>query len=416
MKKVVIIVVVALFAVISIGTYLLLINRPATRTDGLDDSDGFPNSAPLHEAESSREDGKYGTPPAAGDIQKEETIQAAIARIGPEKVSRRVMGARTELTLFGGGIGYVDVDSIVQNRDPYSVIALWQKHGALTGAGESLELEISDVFPEGTGYSAGFEQVIGGIPTAGRGRVRFDATGTVSISYSDLVDPDSANRNSVRIQQAEALVLARQAAARFVEPRRPRFEESQKSLIIETYGEGELQYVLGPGPGDELRSAWLLKIGTFNPYDALAVLIDAETGDVLSTKSVVKKMAVRSTTGCADVDFRVCDATRFNSNQCIDQAVVFGQRGDGTWGCYPNYSNPRRQEEKSTNAIVLGTAGGTDTATMAHEVFHAVFEEYSGPIEHGMVFALTALHAGGSNASWDRYNLRTPQTFFSVDV
>lgn len=48
-----------------------------------------------------------------------------------------------DLTMFSmthGEIGDVDVDSVLQDRNPSSVIALLKKHGELTGADESLEI------------------------------------------------------------------------------------------------------------------------------------------------------------------------------------------------------------------------------------------------------------------------------------
>ena len=77
-----------------------------------------------------------------------------------ERTPRRrsaTKGAHTSFSLTHGEIGYVDVDSIVQDRDPYSVIALLKDHRNRTGAGEWVEIEINYAQENNLwGYEASF--------------------------------------------------------------------------------------------------------------------------------------------------------------------------------------------------------------------------------------------------------------------
>lgn len=77
-------------------------------------------------------------------------------------------GAKIDFDLSDGDIGYVDVNSILQARNPYSVVALLKEHGSLTGAEESLEIEINSAGGTHRGHMARFSQVSGNRKGVGR--------------------------------------------------------------------------------------------------------------------------------------------------------------------------------------------------------------------------------------------------------
>lgn len=276
-------------AAFAMGAFVLLTGQPENRSIEPGDIKHMAGEAPLQEREFTG-DRAPAEVPLATDEEKDRAVQEALARIAPERSSRRVTGIRTEVWLSGGEIGFVDVESIVRDRDPHSVIALLQEHQVLTGAGESLEIEIDRVWrEEWGGYNAQYCQIIAGVSTPGRGSVLFEASGEVLSVNSILIDPSSARPNSVKILQAEAMALAGPAAVRFVEPQRPRFAAAEKPLrLVDSRLPPELRYILNPEDANELRAAWRIGVKTYNPPDDLEVLIDAETGEVIGVKSVMQ--------------------------------------------------------------------------------------------------------------------------------
>ena len=242
--------------------------------------------------------------------------------------------------MFGGEIGYVDAVSIVQERDPYSVVALLQTHHAYTGADESLELEIESTRRTHRGYIADFFQRIGGMPTEARGSVSFDSSGAVYTVYGDLFDPKAAVPGDVVIQQAEAEAIAYEAAIRFVEPRRGPFIESNEPLIVEPEVE-ELRYNATPDATNRLRPEWRVAVMTYQPFDDLVVSVDAKTGEVVQIKSRLRRHGRRKHScqqaECPAVEFRVCDGSTATRESCssttLPDTTIYGQRDDGTWGC-----------------------------------------------------------------------------------
>jgi len=314
MKKVAVIVAV-LLAVLAIGAYVLLTPRPMSLSEDPGEINPAADAAPVQKRKLSGDRAAAEVPLAADEV-KDRAVQEALARIAPEKVSRKVAGIRTEFSLSGGEIGFVDVESIVRDRDPHSVIALLQKHQVLTGAGESLELEIDRVYSTRRGgHRARYYQTIGGVPTPGRGSVGFEASGAVYNLGAILVDPSTARLSSVKILQPEAVALARPVAANFVEPQRPRFEEAGKPLrVVDARTPPELRYFLEPDAANELFAAWRIGVKTYNPPDDLEVLIDAETGAVLGVKSIMEIRPAQ--TACTGVAFRVCDGFNAQEESC----------------------------------------------------------------------------------------------------
>ena len=264
-----------------------------------------------------------------------EKADAALQSILEEPIRYSAKsGAKTEFDLDRGEIGYVDMDSILQDRDPYSIVALLQQHRAHTDAGELLELEIESARRTHRGYIADFFQLIGGVPTEARGSVSFDSSGAVYTVYGDLFDPEAAEVGNIVIQQAEAEAIAREAAVRFVEPRRGPFVESNEPLIVEPEVE-ELRYNPTTGDASRLRAEWRVAVMTYQPFDDLVVSVDAETGEVVRVKSRLKHSCQQ--TDCPSIEFRVCDGSTATQASCnsttLPDTTIYGQREDETWGC-----------------------------------------------------------------------------------
>lgn len=196
-------------------------------------------------------------------------------------------GAETEFELYLGEIGYVDVYSILQDRNSHSIVALVQHHRAYTGAGELLELEIESTGGTPERYNARFIQVIEGAPTQARGSVSFDSSGAVHSVYGSFLDTQSKGSGNVVIVQAEAESIALEAARRFSESRRA---ESAEPLKMEA-SPGELRYVAVPDTGNALRAEWRVPVSIYGPPFSVEVVVDAQTGNIVSVRSLVEPEA-----------------------------------------------------------------------------------------------------------------------------
>jgi len=179
-------------ALSAIAAYVFLLDRsqPPEAADAL---------RPVQQAEPSR---------IAPDTRTSPTGQGAAIVPDPVVRTTRTVGDLKVSRFKGGDIGYLDVDSIIKNDDPYSIVALLQEHRDLTGADESLDLEIRFTRDYPAGKSVSFRQLINGKPTkgGGKGSLTFDpATGAVKSGYSSLLNPQPANAMSAFISAAEAL-------------------------------------------------------------------------------------------------------------------------------------------------------------------------------------------------------------------
>ena len=467
MKKVAV-VAVSLLAALAIGAYVLLASRSSVRPADTEAINNIADSVPAQKGAPSDNRAVSLFPPPETAEEHARVVEEAVARIAPEDYRHKREGARTEFHLYRGEIGFVDVESIMQNRDPHSVIALLQKHHVLTGADGAFEIKIDGAWQERRGgYGARYSQVIGGVSSPGRGSVSFDSSGAVFILDGVLVNPAGARPNSIKILQAEAVALARPVAVRFVEPQRARFAEAGKPLRLNP-DEGHLRYSLDAA--NQLRAEWRVLVGTYDPPDNVEVLIDAETGAVLGAKSILE-IRFAQTGGC-DVEFRVCDgllATEASCKRTLLNPVdlIYGQRPNGTWGCVAGDRKRCKEAEFKTpwetayaarnhvsgiykealaglggsdcaidivvgndakvppgaeaayrqreDAIVIGEPySGRDPAVheevIAHEVFHAVIEG-GGDIEEGLVRSMEVLYMGGD--TWEDYEFQTEQKFHS---
>ncbi len=325
---------IALFASVlaAIAAYVLLAEHPPERRGVSEEFSAAEEPAPSSGEASAgpSSDATRAKERAVAEI--DPAVRAAIERIDPENYRHKVVGAKTDFLLFGGEIGFVDVESIVRNGDPYSLVALLQAHDELSGADETLTLDLDYVGEDRGRNSTRFSQTIGGLPTPGRGHILFDDSGVVLMLKTVLIDPEGVRPNSVRIQKPEALYIASAAAADFVQPRRTRFEEAGKPLrVVDADGGGNvpplLRYALDDA--NQLRLEWRIWLGTYNPYDSIEVLIDAETWAVLNVKSILETRAEQS--AACNVDFRVCDgllATQASCERTLLNPVdlIYGQR------------------------------------------------------------------------------------------
>ena len=211
-------------------------------------------------------------------------------------------GALTYFELTDGEIGYVDVNSLMRDRDPHSVIALLQDHHGLTGAGEWLEIELGSTKENKIwGYRTRFTQLIEGIPTQWGGTILFSSSGAVGMLHGDLVNPQALGANSVIVQRPEAEAIAYEAAFRYAAklPHGANLEVTPElrglPLKIEV-GSPEwyrdMRYELDPN--DELRRVWWVGVGISGPKrDSAIVVISAETRKVLDVRSILNVSPLR---------------------------------------------------------------------------------------------------------------------------
>ena len=245
-------------------------------------------------------------------VADSKTINAKKSPVMPERGRHTTKsGAKTDFDLSDGDIGYVDVNSLLQDGNPYSLVALLKKHKSLTGASESLEIEIESTGETHWGYAADFAQVIGGVPVLqARGSVGFHVNGAVHFLHGILVDPQAAVAGNIKILRAEAETIALEAAGRYLEPYRAPYAERGDSLRMTAYP-AEMHYRLDEA--NELRAEWTVGVATANPPESLEVLVRAETGRVLNVRSEIVEAAAAKT--CTELDFRVCDGSVVGSDQ-----------------------------------------------------------------------------------------------------
>lgn len=192
-------------------------------------------------------------------------------------------GDRTHFSLFYGDIGYVDVASILQDRDPYSIVALLQSHRELTGADESLEIEIVWAREnERWGYEARFEQLMEGYRVE-PGTILFSSSGAVGGLYADLINTEALYDSPVLILQPEAEAIALEAAVRYAATL-PDFPGLQGQRLTTETLPGKMLYELDSEY--KLRRVWRIPVSISGPKgDTALVSIDPETGKVIDVRS-----------------------------------------------------------------------------------------------------------------------------------
>ena len=232
-------------------------------------------------------------PGKSPDPSANETLQEFLD--GPYWHSDK-SGALTEFFLDGGDIGYVDVGSILTDRNSYSIVALLQQHSEHTGADELLELEIVSAGGIDPKYSARFVQVIAGVPMEMPGRIVFASDGTVAAINGDLVNTTEAEIGDIVIQQDEAENIAVDAARRYssIFRRNNGLDSSEEPLRIEAFS-GDFHYVTVPSAGNSLRAEWRVAVTIYGAPWSVEVTVGATTGNVYGVKRLIQHAA--SSTG-----------------------------------------------------------------------------------------------------------------------
>lgn len=337
-------------------------------------------------------------------------------------------GDTRHFSLFHGEIGYVDVASILQDRNPYSILALLQSHKELTGAGDFLEIEISGTPRENEiwGYEARFRQLIEGQSTTQLGSVLFSADGAVGGLSGHLVNPESLAASPVLILQPEAETIAREAAIRYaasVSDVSPSDTDLATEIIsaISTYRSDS---------EDNVRKVWSIGVSIDSPkwdaFDTPKVFISPETGEVIEVVSgLVYDRA--QTSPCNTVTFNVCNANGAKKNSCSGNtlplkpahytASVYAEnvitsvsavsedhiKRPAGYDCEIDMIMERPLSgdlgayNSATDTIAIDPKAGNDQKVVTHETFHALTRTSPGDVEHGLVYAMTALELGGGD-------------------
>ena len=344
-------------------------------------------------------------------------------------------GDLTTSSLTGDGLGYLDVNAIINNNDPSSIVAFLQAHSDETGADESLEIEIAGIVDYPNIKVVIFDQLIDGKHSIeGRSTIDFDpATGAVISAHVSLVTPDPALAASVVITRDEAVAIARAAIARYAQPRL----RSGERLTMDATAK-ELRYALDPET-NKARFEWPIWIdagGIEGGWISWEVLVDASTGEITGTRDLVKYAAGV----CSDLTFLVCNGVTMSreDQKCGKESIhpikpllatdsvaayVIRQAKDMTAIIKvtdPNYIGAGRgldcEVEIVVNApesimkgrpgfylpgqdrIVLSSTAGR--STIAHEVMHALTQTQSAGVEHGLVDSAEALFMCGGDDKW----------------
>ena len=423
MKKFTLVAVPLLLAVVVVA-YVFLAGSP-------EEPNAPAVSAPAQEAASSG-----GLPDAetVGGADKDgRSTKLAENEFPPRRRSDKT-GALTQFSISYGEIGYVDVDSVVRDRDPYSVVALLQAHHDLTGADESLEIMIDWAGEnEVWGYEARFVQLIEGQPTNEVGTILFSSSGAVGRMHGDIVNTEALSSGSMVILQAEAEAIAREAAVRYAASLPEMPDSRGQPLTIEILP-GELQYRLDSK--NDLHRVWWIPVEiSGRKWDTAQVLISSETGKVTQVGSVrVRQVAATQRYPCDDITFRVCNAEGTRQNSCAGVAAPLEAKHETVMGTASSVISDvdtmssehiqRKPGLRCTIDVIMesplsGAYGEYDPAhdviridedtsqsrfksTIAHEVFHALTKtSFDTDVEEGLVYAMEALYLEGVEEGGD---------------
>lgn len=222
--------------------------------------------------------------PAAVE-QESETGSASAPDERPLERESETKGDRTRFSLSHGDIGYVDVYSIMQGRDPYSIVDLLQAHKELTGADDSLEITIERISDNAIwGQEVLYRQVIDGQSIRQGGKVFFQPDGSVTWLRGNLVSSRSLNAGDVLILSPEAQAIALDVAARYAENIELARPERSDVPVTLTALSSETGYELDSD--SNLMRLWIVHVRIADPVeDILRVSISPETGEVVRVDS-----------------------------------------------------------------------------------------------------------------------------------
>lgn len=226
-----------------------------------------------------------GRPLAAEQEQKSETGSALAPDARPLKRESGTKGDQTYFYMNHGDIGYVDVNSIMQGRNPYSIVDLLQAHQELTGADDSLEIIIERISDNAIwGQEVFYRQTIDGRPVAQPvsqwGRVFFQPDGTVTRMVGNLVSTQSLNARDILILSPEAEAIALNVVARYAENLEPDHPDWSDLPVTLAAHPAETSYDLDRD--SNLMRLWSVEVSVAGPAAAgFRVSISAETGEVV---------------------------------------------------------------------------------------------------------------------------------------
>lgn len=341
-------------------------------------------------------------------------------------------GDRTLFSLIYGDIGYVDVASILQDHDPYSIVALLQRHQEMTGADEMIEIAINWAGEnERWGYEAVFEQIIEGQRAGKIGTILFSSSGAVGALDGSIVNSKTLVAGNILILRPEAEAIAHEAALRYAANLPDMLISRGQTLTTEVLA-GEIRYELDPE--NRLRRIWRIPVRITGPdinMDIAEVSISPETGDILDIRSGrIEQTSSEKKSPCDNITFRMCNAEGEEKTSCAGVTaaleeehqsaqqiaakvitrvaaaspvhvarpqgfsceidIVMEQKLKGAKGAYyPRY-----------DLITISSDASADEyeSVISHEVFHALSQTPPGPEEHGMVYAMEALYLGGDES------------------
>lgn len=227
-------------------------------------------------------------PATAGGAETCAPYANLMAADGTLKQTSETEGDLTMFSMTHGEIGYVDVDSVLQDRNPSSVIALLKEHKELTGADESLEIEIVSANEnESWGHEVTFVQLIDGQPAGKRGKVFFSSSGAVTWMRGQILDTQALSPANMVVLSAEAEAIAREAAVDFA-----------KTLPVLPEWRGKIPWGYEVYPAvlvyeldaeNKLVRFWRVGVSIYGPVEGAAarIWISPETGEVLDVTSGV---------------------------------------------------------------------------------------------------------------------------------
>lgn len=228
-----------------------------------------------------------GQPAAAEQEQESDSGSALAPDERPLKRESETKGDRTRFSMNHGDIGYVDVNSIMQGRNPYSIVDLLQAHQELTGANDSLEITIERISDNAIwGQEVLYRQTIDGRPVRQGGRVFFQPDGTVTRMYGNLVSSRSLNAGDVLILSPEAEAIALDVAARYAENIELAHPDRSDVPVTLTVLSAEMGYDLDSD--SHLERLWNVSVRIAGPVgvgDILRVSISPDTGEVVRVYS-----------------------------------------------------------------------------------------------------------------------------------
>ena len=407
---------IPLVAVLCIGTYVFFTGGPQSPT-GLAESE----SAPAVPASSG------GFPDPQSPIAAENTTGVATLSSfqRPPERKTKTIGDLTNFTLTHGDIGYVDVNSIMQRRDPYSIVDLLQTHHELTGADDSLEIAIESISEnEIWGQEVFFRQLINGQPTNEFGKVFFSPDGAVTRVYSDLINTESLNAGDIVILAPEAETIALQSATGYAENIEVHPDWSDVPVTFTTHS-AEMRYELDSD--SNLVRLWHVEVSIDGPVmDGVRVSVSPETGEVVRVDSALAYFQATPNhsirvfdasrpapgqSGAATVVWRdgecmltesLCNDPKYTTTlETVNEVITDVQSVSKRYikspinivVNFPKKLMPGAEAawQERTGTIYIRSDQTDFVGLSAHEAYHAVSQSPEGKVEHGLVYAMTAL-------------------------